>query len=421
MAKPIYLDNNATTPVDSRVLDAMYPYFGRDFGNASSDHLYGEEADRAVDKARAQVAALASADPQSVYFTSGATEANNIAIIGRVIAKGGRGHIITSPIEHSSVLRSLDVVNAMGGSHSFVPVSPEGLVDPEDVRREIVNQPDTVLVSIMSANNEIGTVQPIREIAAVCRELGVVFHTDACQGFGRVAMEVCELDPANTRRCRPIADMVSLSGHKLYGPKGVGAFIVADDVDVSAVQMGGSQERGLRPGTLNVTGIVGLGKACELMASDWPADAERLMALRDRMVQTFVRELGEDVVRINGPLDVARRLPHNLHMTLLGVCPVRLGQLLRDKVAYSAGSACMSDKAKKGHISHVLQAIGGVPPEKGASVRLGLGRFTTETEVLDATDAIIDAAKTLKGIPCPPRKSRGDSRQRPGDGERAPR
>ena len=359
-----YFDYHATTPVDPRVLDAMLPYFTQRFGNAASrNHAFGWEAAEAVEAARGQVAALINARPADVVFTSGATESNNLAIKGVVEARRGRGnHVVTLATEHPSVLDACRALARDGIEVTVLPVGRDGLVDPVEVARVVGER--TLLVSVMAANNEIGVLQPIEDIARLCRALGVVFHTDASQAIGKVPFDVEAVG----------ADLVSFTAHKFYGPKGVGALWVRRKAVEVAIQMhGGGHERGLRSGTLNVPGIVGLGKACELCRLEGPEEARRLGALRDRLLATLRAALPDLVV--NGSL--AHRLPQNLNVSFPGIDAESLA-IAMDGVAISSGSACATGKPKP---SAVLKALGLPDDLAFASLRFGLGRWTTEADV----------------------------------------
>ncbi len=359
----VYLDHAATTPVDARVLEAMLPYFSERCGNASSLHSFGQEARAGVDTARAQVAAAIGARPAEIVFTSGATEADNLAVLGTALAQEERGrHIVTSAIEHSAVLEPCRFLEARGYTVTYVPVDGRGLIDPDDVRRAL--RPDTVLVTIMAANNEIGTVQPVADIGRLTRERGVPFHTDATQMVGTLPMRVDELG----------VDLLSISGHKRYGPKGVGALYVRRGTPCRRLQHGGEHERGRRGGTENVPGIVGLGAALHLAGALMEEERRRVEALRDRLVATALEIPG---ARLNG--DPARRLPNNANLSFEGTDGQSLviGLDLQG-VAASSGSACSSGSVEP---SHVLLALGLAPELAGAAVRLTLGRRTTEAEV----------------------------------------
>ncbi len=396
MQLPIYLDYHATTPVDPRVLEAMTPYFTRVFGNpASRGHVFGWEAEAAVDAARDQVARAMNASAKEIVFTSGATESDNLAILGvaRLFKEKG-GHVITAPTEHSAVLDACGELEREGFAVTYLKPERTGEIPPERVREAITDK--TVLVSLMVANNEIGTIQRITEIGAICREKGVYFHTDAVQGFGKIPFDVEAMN----------VDLASISGHKIYGPKGVGALYVRarnPRVRLEPIVFGGGHERGMRSGTLNVPGIVGLGKAAELAVEELPAEAPRLRRLRARLHDAIVSRVTD--VTLNGPplpaigADGAlapgaleRRLPGNLNLSFAGVEGEALLVSMKD-VAVSSGSACTSASLEP---SHVLTAIG-VPPELAhASIRFGVGRWTTEEEVDYAADSAVTAVSRLR-------------------------
>ena len=378
---PIYLDYHATTPVDPRVLDAMLPYFTVRFGNpASRQHSFGWDAQKAVDTAREQVAGLIGASAGEIVFTSGASESNNLAIKGTACALRDRGnHLITAVTEHKSVLDTFRRLAGEGFDVTWLSVNSEGFIDLEQLRRSISDK--TVLVSVMAANNEIGTVQHLQEIGDIAVERGVIFHTDAAQAAGKVPLDVKAMN----------VDLLALTGHKFYGPKGAGALFVRrrkPRLQLACQIDGGGHEGGLRSGTLNVPGIVGLGGAAEICRSEMPSEAPRLRGLRDHLLETLRRELPN--VRVNGPLGESR-LPHNLHVTFDGVEGERLLMAIGD-LAVSTGSACSSGSQSA---SHVLEAIGAAN-RPGASIRFGLGRWTTETEIDAAGDRVIKVVRSLQ-------------------------
>lgn len=363
--KPLYLDYHATTPVDARVLEAMLPYFGERFGNPHSrQHAWGWEARDAVENARAQVAALINASPAEIVFTSGATESSNLALRGVVGGGGGRRHVITVATEHKSVLDVCRGFEADGGSITVLGVDSGGILDPDALTRAL--RPDTGVVSVMAANNEIGTLQPMAAIGAIVREHGALFHTDAAQAAGKIPLDVRAMN----------IDLLSLTAHKFYGPKGCGALFVRrakPRLALTPQVTGGGQENGLRSGTLNVPGIVGLGRAAEICRLEMEEESARLAALRDRLLDGLRARLPG--LRVNGTLE--RRLPHNLHVSFEGIEGEALLMALGD-LAVSTGSACSSGSQAP---SHVLQAIGATSQRAGASIRFGLGRSTTEAEV----------------------------------------
>jgi cysteine desulfurase len=376
-----YFDYHATTPVDPRVLEAMLPYFTDRFGNAASrNHEFGWAASAAVDAARGQVAALINARPADVVFTSGATESNNLAIKGLVEARRGRGnHVVTVATEHPSVLDTCRALERDGLEVTVLPVGRDGLVDPVEVARVVTER--TLLVSVMAANNEIGVLQPIEDIARLCHALGAAFHTDASQAIGKVPFDVEAVG----------ADLVSFTAHKFYGPKGVGALWVRrKSVDVALQMHGGGHERGLRSGTLNVPGIVGLGMACELCRLEGAEEARRLGALRDRLLASLRAQIPDLVV--NGSL--AHRLPQNLNVSFPGIDAESLAVAM-DGVAISSGSACATGKPKP---SAVLRAIGLPDDLAFASLRFGLGRWTSEEGVEFVTGKTVSVITRLRAV-----------------------
>jgi cysteine desulfurase len=374
----VYLDYAATTPVDARVLQAMLPYFTDHPGNASSMHAFGQEARAAVDGARVEVAAALGARPGEIVFTSGATEADNLAVVGVALAaspRAGRAaprHVITSAIEHHAVHEACHFLQERDFEVTVVSVGASGIVDPDDVRRAV--RPDTALISIMAANNEIGTLQPVAEIGAIARERGVPFHSDATQWVGALPARVDDLR----------VDLLSLSGHKRYGPKGVGALYVRTGTPLVPLQRGGGHERGRRGGTENVPGIVGLGAALRIAVAEMDDEQERLIALRERLTAGALAIPG---VVLNG--DPVRRLPNNVNLSIEGTDSQSLVIALDLRgIAVSAGSACSSGTLEA---SHVLSALG-VPAERAMSaVRLTLGRPSTAADV----DAALDVLRTV--------------------------
>ena len=378
--KPLYLDYHATTPVDARVLDAMLPYFTEHFGNPhSKQHAWGWEARDAVENARAQVAALINASAAEIVFTSGATESNNLALRGAMAASADRPrHVITAATEHKSVLDVCHGFEGGGCSVTTLGVDAGGTVDLDALKAAL--RPETILVSIMAANNEIGTLQPMAAIGDIVRGHGALFHTDAAQAAGKVPIDV---------RAMKI-DLLSLTGHKFYGPKGCGALFIRKmkpRIALAPQVAGGGQENGLRSGTLNVPGIVGLGKAAEICRLEMAEEAARLAALRDRLLDGL--RGGVPGVRVNGTLE--RRLPHNLHVSFDGVEGEALLMALGD-LAVSTGSACSSGSQAP---SHVLQAIGATSARAGASIRFGLGRCSTAADVDFAVERVTTVVKAL--------------------------
>jgi cysteine desulfurase len=380
---PIYMDNHATTPLDPRVLDAMMPYLTGIFGNAASrNHSFGWEAESAVEKAREQIAKLIGATAKEIIFTSGATESNNLAIKGIAEMYRERGnHIITQVTEHKAVLDTCKRLEKAGYRVTYLPVQADGLIDLEDLKRAM--DKDTILVSIMYANNEIGVIQPIKEIGALCHEKNVLFHTDAVQAVGKIPVNVIADN----------IDVLSLSGHKIYGPKGVGALYVRrrnPRVQISEQINGGGHERGMRSGTLNVPGIVGLGAACEIAGAEMAAEAAREIALRDYMRAKFEKAL--DYVHVNGNMD--HHLPGNLNMSFVYVEGESLLMGIND-IAVSSGSACTSATLEP---SYVLKALGLGDDVAHSSIRFGLGRFNTREEVDYVSDKLIDVVQKLREL-----------------------
>ena len=376
----MYLDHHATTPLDPRALEAMLPYFHGRFGNAASrSHAFGWEAEKAVDLGRKRVAALAGAEPREIVFTSGATESNNLAIKGVMEAYRSRGnHLITMATEHPAVLDSVRHLERQGCEVTVLPPEPDGRLSLDRLRDAI--RRDTVLVSVMYVNNEIGVIQPVSAIGELCREKGALYHCDAVQAFGKI--------PVDVESCH--IDLMSVSAHKMYGPKGVGALYVRrrnPRVEIVAQMDGGGHESGRRSGTLNVPGIVGFGEACRICADEMAADAERISRLRDRL-WTLLESTLDRVWRNGSPI---HRVPGNLHVTFGGVDGDALLGSLPD-IAISAASACSSAHVEA---SHVLAAIGA--PE-GASLRFGLGRSTTEEEVEYAAARVTEAVRQLRAL-----------------------
>jgi cysteine desulfurase len=363
---PVYLDYNSTTPCDSRVVEAMLPYFTDRFGNAASrSHARGWEAEEAVELAREQIAALIGAEPKEVVFTSGATEADNLAIKGVVEAYAAKGsHIITVATEHKAVLDTCGHVEKKGGQITYLSVNPEGLIDLEELEAAI--RPTTILIAVMFANNEIGVIQPVREIGDIARRHGVLFFSDATQAVGKIPVDVLADG----------IDLMAMSAHKLYGPKGIGALYVrrrGPRVRLSAQMDGGGHERGMRSGTLNVPGIVGFGEACSICGQEMEVDGLRIQLLRDRLECAL---LALDGARLNGSRE--HRLPQTTNISFKGIDGDALLAALGKNVALSSGSACTSASMEP---SYVLKALGLEDELAHASLRLGLGRFTTPEEV----------------------------------------
>ncbi len=382
MDKRVYLDNNATTPVDPQVLEAMLPYFTEKFGNAASrSHSFGWEAQEAVDQARAQVAAVIGADPREIIFTSGATEGNNIVIKGIAEMYGDKGrHIITQPTEHKAVLDPCDwLAQRHGLEITRLSVDRYGCIDLDELRDAITDQ--TILVTIMHGNNEIGTLQPIAEIGRICKEKGVLFHTDACQTFGKVPIDVQKMG----------IDLLTCSGHKIYGPKGIGALYVRrrnPRVRCAPLIHGGGHERGMRSGTLNVPAIVGLGKAAELCQQNMDAESRRLTALRNRLLEGITSQL--DHVHLNGHPE--QRTPTNLNLSFAYVEGESLMMGMKN-IAVSSGSACTSASLEP---SYVLQALGVGDDLAHSSIRFSVGRFNTEEDIDYCIEQVVATVRRLR-------------------------
>ncbi len=380
---PIYMDNHATTRVDPRVVEAMLPYFTEKYGNAASrNHEFGWKAEEAVENGRADVARLIHATPREIVFTSGATESINLALKGVAEALREKGnHIITQATEHKAVLDTCKRLEKYGFEVTYLPVEKDGRISLDDLRRAIT--PKTILISIMYANNEIGVVQPIREIGKIAKQSGVLFHVDAAQAAGKIPVDVIADG----------IDLLSITAHKMYGPKGVGALYVRRKnprVQISASLDGGGHERGMRSGTLNVPGIVGFGKACEICEAEMPAESARLRALRDKLKDAIANELAD--TNVNGSL--VHRLPHNINISFADVESDALLMGIGD-VAVSNGSACTSATIEP---SHVLKALGVSDDLAHSSIRFGLGRFNTEEEVDYAATRVVEAVKRLREL-----------------------
>ena len=380
---PIYLDNNATTPMDPRVLEAMTPYFLEHFGNAASrNHPFGWEAEEAVDYAREQVAKLIGADPKEIIFTSGATEGDNLAIKGVYEMYAGKGnHIITATTEHKAVLDTCKHIEKSGGEVTYLQVKADGLIDLKELEAAI--RPTTILVAIMYANNEIGTIQPIREISAIAKKHGVLLFTDAVQAVGKIPVDVN----------KDGIDLMAFTAHKMYGPKGVGALYVRRKnprVKVTAQMDGGGHERGMRSGTLNVPGIVGFGKACEICMLDMEADTKRISKLRDKL-ETELMKLEE--AYINGSTE--HRLPHVTNISFKHVEGEGLLMGFNKNIALSSGSACTSASLEP---SYVLKALGLGDDLAHSSLRFGLGRFTDEEQIDYTIRAISETVLKLRDM-----------------------
>lgn len=380
---PIYMDYHATTPCDPRVFEEMRPYFTEVFGNAASrNHEFGWRAEEGVENARKQVADLIGASSKEIVFTSGATESDNLAIKGVAEMYYERGdHIITVVTEHKAILDTCKKLEKRGFKVTYLPVGSDGLISPDDVRNAITDK--TILVSVMHVNNEIGVIQPIGEIGKVCKEKGVIFHTDAVQSVGKIPFDVNELN----------VDLVSLSGHKIYGPKGVGALYVRrrnPRVQLTPMIDGGGHERGMRSGTLNVTGIVGLGKAAELAKLEMVEESERVFALREKLRKGIMDEIPE--VYING--HETKRVPGNLNISFAYVEGESLLMGISD-IAVSSGSACTSASLEP---SYVLKALGVGEELAHSSIRFGVGRFNTEEEVDYTIGRVNEAVNRLREL-----------------------
>jgi cysteine desulfurase len=380
---PVYLDHNATTPCDPRVVEAMVPYFTQSFGNAASrNHPFGWQAEEAVDYAREQVAALIGADPKEIIFTSGATESDNLAIKGVYEMYASKGnHIITCTTEHKAVLDTCKHIEKEGGEVTYLPVDAQGMINLQELEAAI--KPTTILVAIMYANNEIGTVHPIREISAIAKKHGVLFFTDAVQAVGKIPVDVN----------KDGIDLLAMTAHKMYGPKGIGALYVRrrnPRVKVTAQMDGGGHERGMRSGTLNVPGIVGFGKACELARLEMDKDAERLSKLRDKL-ETSLLKVEEAYVNGN-PLS---RLPHVSNISFKYVEGEGLLMGFNRNIALSSGSACTSASLEP---SYVLKALGLGDDLAHSSLRFGLGRFTTEEQIDYTIEQVTNTVNRLRDM-----------------------
>jgi cysteine desulfurase len=379
--KTIYLDHAATTPPAAEVAQAMRPYLSERYGNPSALYAMGRESRQAVEDARKQVAGLIGASPDEVYFTSGGSESDNMALSGVLLAaRGARTHVVTTRIEHHAVLETAQFVAKHGYAATFVDVDSTGLVDPGDIRKAI--KPETAIVSVMHANNEVGTIEPIAEISRICREAEVYFHTDAVQTVGNIPVDVEELG----------VDLLSMSGHKLYGPKGVGAIYIREGTKLSRFIHGGEQERGMRAGTENIGGIAGLGAAAELAASEMEAKVPRITALRQRLAEGLLSSIDDTV--LNGHPE--RRLPNNVHVGVRfiegeAICL----QLDTVGICASTGSACSSEALEP---SHVLLAIGVPTLEAHGSLRFSLGRGTTAEEIDYVIENLPPIVKRLRAM-----------------------
>ncbi|MFH1017446.1 MAG: cysteine desulfurase family protein [Pseudomonadota bacterium] len=381
--KAIYMDHNSTTPCDPRVVAKMAPYLGESFGNASSEHFFGKEAAEAVEKARESVATLIGASAQELLFTSGTTESINLAVKGVCKAYREEGNrLVTVATEHKAVLESFNAMQSEGFEVEILPVDRFGLVDPKGVEKALT--PPTILLAVMLGNNEIGTLHPIFEIGRIAKEKGVLFLCDAAQAVGKIAVDVERMN----------ADLLTVSGHKMYGPKGVGALYVRRKnprVRLAPAVFGGGQERGLRSGTLNVPGIVGLGEACAIARSEWQGEGLRLQTLRERLKNGILSRL--EGVFLNG--HPSSRLPHNLSLSFANVDPEPFLALVREELAISTGATCTATSVEP---SHVLKAVGVEADLAQATVRFGLGRFNTEQEVDRVIELVVGAVSKLRSV-----------------------
>ncbi len=382
MKRQVYLDNNSTTPIDPRVREAIEPYLTTVFGNPSNIHCFGRDAAEGIAQAREQVAELIGAKPEEIFFTSGGTEANNWAVKGVAIAlmleKGKQ--IITTPIEHASVLASAQYLERNGWQVTYLPVDSYGLVDPEDVRRALTKE--TALVSVMMANNEIGTVEPIKEIASICRAAGAYCHTDAVCAVGKMKVDVAELG----------VDLLTFSGHKIHAPKGVGVLYVRQGISIHPLIHGGHHEKGMRAGTENIIGIVGMGKACAILKDEWPEHARRMLALRQRLEQGILSRIPD--VRLNGHPE--KRLPNTCHF---GIAYVEGEALLMnldlEGIAVASGSACSSGEPEP---SPTVKAINLPPIMRNSVVRFSVGVDNTEEEIDYTIDVLERVVRRLREI-----------------------
>ncbi len=377
--KPIYLDYNATTPIDPAVVEELLPYLTQEFGNPSSNHPYGKKAKQAVGLARARLAELLGADPGEIVFTSCGTESNNQALIGAALANRDRGkHIITTTIEHPAILNPLHWLEEQGFSVTYLPVDGTGLLTPETVRMAITGE--TILISVMHANNEVGTIQALAEIGAIAREKGILFHTDAAQSVGKIPTRVDDLR----------VDLLTVAGHKLYAPKGVGALYIRRGTKINSYLYGAGHEGGRRAGTENVPYIVALGKAAELAAERLPIEGKRLLGLRERFMERLIDLVGD--VDLNG--HPTERLPNTLNVSFRGVAGADL-LAGTPEIAASTGSACHDGS---GELSGVLKAMGTSREQGFGAIRFSLGRLTTAEEIDRAADVVAVKVRELRAI-----------------------
>jgi len=378
MKNPIYLDYNATTPVDPEVANEMLPYIQNLFGNPSSSYAIGRTSKEAIIKARKQVAGLINAKPDEIVFTSCASESNNLAIHGFVLANRDKGkHIITSAVEHPAVTEVCKYLTTLGYEITYLPVDSFGRVNPVDVEKAI--RPDTALITIMHANNEVGTIQPISEITAIARKNNITFHTDASQSVGKIDTDVTKLG----------VDLLTIAGHKLYAPKGIGALYIKQGVKIENLFHGASQEKGIRPGTENVSHIVGLGKACEIAKRDFDKNSLNMLTMRDRLLNGLKNNLG-DKVKVN--VNLQNCLPNTLSVAFDNVEAHTLASVISKEIFISTGSACHADSIE---ISSVLKAMNINIKTAAGTVRISTGKYTTTEEIDYAVKAISEAVKKL--------------------------
>ena len=378
MKKPIYLDYNATTPVDPEVAKEMIPYIESFYGNPSSSYSIGRSNKEAVEKARTQVAKLINSQPEEIYFTSCATESNNMAIKGIAWANRDQGrHIITSEIEHPAVIEVCKYLSSQGIEITYLPVDQYGQIDPKDVENAI--RKDTILITIMHANNEVGTIQPIAEIGAIARQKNIVFHTDASQSIGKIETDVNKLK----------VDLLTIAGHKLYAPKGIGALYIRKGTPIENLMHGGGQEKGIRPGTENVIHTVGFGKACEVALRDLNYNQQNMRASRNRLLDGLVSQLGNQV-HVNGNLENC--LPNTLSVAFENISAHALASFISSDILISTGSACHSGETT---ISSVLQAMNIDFRTAAATVRISTGKHTTKEEIDFAVEVLVNAIKKL--------------------------
>ncbi len=380
MKRPIYLDNHSTTQLDPRVLDSILPYFKEKYGNASSiDHFYGNEAVKAVNESKERISSLLKSDPEEIIFTSGATESNNIALIGTAEALKEKGnHIIITEIEHKSILDVCKNLESRGFRISKLKVNRDGDLDLDELKKLICKE--TIMISIMAANNEIGKINPLNEIGKIAKERGIIFHTDAAQAFGHIPINLKETN----------IDLLSASAHKIYGPKGIGLLYVKRGFKPHPIVFGGGQERNIRSGTLNVPGIVGFGVAAEIAQKEIKKTSERLFKLRNKLYEALI---SRDEIEINGSMK--NRLNHNLSISIKGIEAKALIHELKDVLAISTGSACTADNISP---SHVIKALGYNEDRAFSTIRFGLGKFTTEEEIKTTIEKLVQTINKLRNL-----------------------